>query len=170
MVPFPPLPPVFSIPPTTLEHDVVVAAVAAAIPAVLTPIINNVGKAANVLAFQSDKRGRERKISEIIQNSQKNYGDDINIAVWNSSLPVDDNFLEVVESGTVMADNGGGGFRVVVFCGTGRLINNGGNGCLGPDNWSCRGKHLLEGNTITFLPSGNSSSIQGMAGQLRRNP
>jgi hypothetical protein len=99
------------------------------------------------VGFDLDTTGRKRHIAMMVQQAQAAYGN-VNIAVWNMHVPVDEMFHNVIESGIVKMGNGGG-FRVVVFRGGGYLRNNGARGL---DNWCCVGNQSQNDNTISFGP------------------
>ena len=61
-------------------------------------------------------------------------------------LSVNYNFDDMLESGIDRMGNGGG-FRVVVFTGSGYIRNNGDRGY---ENWHCSGICSQNGNVINF--------------------
>lgn len=70
----------------------------------------------------------------------------VNIAIWNMHLKVDEHFEGIVKSGLSTMGNGGG-FRVVLFLGSGYLKNHGESGL---ENLLCHGNQTQSGNVITF--------------------
>ena len=103
------------------------------------------------LGFDNDVIGRERKTQEICQASMLEYnqrGQQVNIMVWNMSIPNEHHFEGLVQQFTVMMGKGGG-FCVEVFTGEGFFVNHGG---LGTDNWRGEGIYATEGDLMTFWP------------------
>lgn len=99
------------------------------------------------VGFDLDWVGRTRMIAQIEQQARIIYGNGVNIAVWNMHVPVYETFNKLVESGWVKMGNGGG-FRFVVFRGSGILQNNGGRGF---ENWRVSGNLRQDDNVMTFF-------------------
>lgn len=105
------------------------------------------------IGFDLDVIGRRREIASIEERARityENIGISVNIAVWNMHVPVDHQFQNILESGLQPMGHGGG-FRIVVFRGSGYIKNEGAQGL---DNWRCSGKYTQHGNTATFTATG----------------
>ena len=106
------------------------------------------------IGFDLDTIGRQREIAYIVEKAKIEYekaGMRVNIAVWNMHVPIDgdSHFNQLIESG-LRPMGRGGGFRIVVFRGSGFVKNN---GALGFDNWRCSGNVAQRGNICTFKPT-----------------
>ena len=126
-----------------MAQNLAVALGSAFIPNVHNIVVNWGDK----VGFDMDTTGRTREIAHMVQRAQAVYGN-VNIAVWNMHVPVNEEFRNIIESGLVKMGNGGG-FCIVVFRGDGYLRNN---GCRGFENWCCVGNQRQDNNTIYFDP------------------
>lgn len=112
------------------------------------------------LGFDNDVTGRQRRIQEISQSSMLEYkgrGQEVNIMVWNMSLPNEHHFEGLVQQFVVMMGKGGG-FCVEVFTGEGHFVNHGGQGS---DNWRGEGIYAVEENLMIFKPMSGDISVWG---------
>jgi len=93
----------------------------------------------------------KRQTAWMVEQAQAAYSERgilVNIAVWNMHLDEDHDFDRILESGLVPM-GAGGGFRIVVFSGSGWFRNNGSRGF---ENWRCRGRLEQDHNLIRFQP------------------
>ncbi|CAM6104575.1 unnamed protein product [Calypogeia fissa] len=115
------------------------------IPNVTSLVINATDK----VGFDLDTTGRKRHILWMEESARSAYerrGVRVNIAMWNMHLEEDHWFGGILDTGLCKMGNGGG-FRIVVFRGTGWLQNKGARGF---DNWCCSGNQSQNGNLISF--------------------
>lgn len=98
------------------------------------------------VGFDLDTIGTQRQVLMMEEQDRAAYGDRINVAIWNTHVPVDHYFEGLIESGLVKMGNGDG-FRIVVFRERGYIRNNSGQGF---DIWCCSGNQEQDGNLITF--------------------
>lgn len=103
------------------------------------------------VGFDLDVIGRKRHIQWLEEAARSAYaavGMNVNIAVWNMHLPEDHHFSDILDSGLCKMGEGGG-FRIVVFRGSGWIRNDGARGF---ENWRCSGNQRIEDNVIRFKP------------------
>jgi hypothetical protein len=115
------------------------------IPHATTLSINALHKA----GFDLDSTGRKRHILWMEEHTRAAYdrcSQNVNIAIWNMHLDVDHDFQGILDSGLCEMGKGGG-FRIVVFTGSGYLQNNGARGF---ENWCCSGNQEQQDNLISF--------------------
>ncbi|KAF2444486.1 hypothetical protein P171DRAFT_485935 [Karstenula rhodostoma CBS 690.94] len=101
------------------------------------------------IGFDLDVIGRQREIASIEEKARLNYekaGTSVNIAIWNMHVPVNHQFEDILETG-LQPMGRGGGFRIVVFRGSGYIKNEGAGGF---DNWRCSGNWVQHDNVVTF--------------------
>jgi hypothetical protein len=133
------------------------AAIAAAATEILKPTALTLLEAGTNLfinafdkvGFDLDTTGRAREtkmIEEQIRSAFENEGWRVNIAIWNMHINEDHHFNDIVVS-KLSPMGKGGGFRVVVFLGSGWIRNDGDRGF---ENWLCSGNQEQSDNIIRF--------------------
>ena len=120
------------------------------------------------IAFDLDRIGRAREIAFLEEKARSTYeknGIKVNIAVWNMHLSADHKFDHILDTG-LRPMGRGGGFRIVVFKGKGRLTI-GGEG--GASNWRVSGKVMEEGNVAQFRSMDACQGVWGCIESAYRN-
>lgn len=115
----------------------------------VTPATKLTINACDKVGFDLDTTGRKRHVLWMEEKTRAVYdleGMGVNIAIWNMHIDEEHHFGSILDSGLCKMGNGGG-FRIVVFRGSGYLKNNGGRGF---ENWCCSGKQSQKDNVITF--------------------
>ena len=115
----------------------------------VTPTTNLTINVFDKAGFNMDTTGRKQHALWMEEQTRATYnqqGWGVNIAIWNMHINKEHHFNSILDSGLCKMGNRGG-FRIIVFRGSGYLRNKGGQGF---ENWCCSGKQSQKDNVITF--------------------
>jgi len=126
-----------------------IALLSTALGDLVTPATTLTINACDKVGFDLDTTGRRRHVLWMEEKTRAAYDKEglaVNIAIWNMHIEEEHHFYSILDSGLCKMGKGGG-FRIVVFRGSGYLKNKGHRGF---ENWCCSGKQSQNDNVINF--------------------